>query len=182
MLLSDVDGLYDGDPRTPGAAPIVRVVRSDADLAGVAARRRRAGGRRHAAAWPPRSRRPGSPPPPGIPVVLAADRGPPTALAGADRRHLLPRRPGPRAPTRLLWLAHATDAARPAASSTRARSRAVVERRLSLLPAGHHRRSTATSSAGDPVDLLDENGHAVARGLVNFDATELPGAARPLDP
>jgi glutamate 5-kinase len=30
-------------------------------------------------------------------------------------------------------------------------------------------------SAGDPVDLLDETGHAVARGLVNFDAAELPG-------
>ena len=29
--------------------------------------------------------------------------------------------------------------------------------------------------AGDPVDLVDQNGHAVARGLVNFDATELPG-------
>ena len=28
--------------------------------------------------------------------------------------------------------------------------------------------------AGDPVDLVDENGHTVARGLVNFDATELP--------
>ena len=28
--------------------------------------------------------------------------------------------------------------------------------------------------AGDPVDLLDESGHAVARGLVNFDAAELP--------
>jgi glutamate 5-kinase len=29
--------------------------------------------------------------------------------------------------------------------------------------------------AGDPVDLLDENGNTVARGLVNFDSTELPG-------
>ncbi|HAN71204.1 MAG TPA: glutamate 5-kinase, partial [Actinobacteria bacterium] len=30
-------------------------------------------------------------------------------------------------------------------------------------------------SAGDPVELLDENGNAVARGLVNFDSAELPG-------
>jgi glutamate 5-kinase len=29
--------------------------------------------------------------------------------------------------------------------------------------------------AGDPVDLLDETGRTVARGLVNFDASELPG-------
>ena len=59
--------------------------------------------------------------------------------------------------------------------------RAVVERRLSLLPAG----ITAVDgdfAAGDPVDLLDESGRAVARGLVNFDAAELPGAARPVDP
>ena len=32
-----------------------------------------------------------------------------------------------------------------------------------------------TFVAGDPVDLLDENGNIVARGLVNFDAQELPG-------
>jgi glutamate 5-kinase len=29
-------------------------------------------------------------------------------------------------------------------------------------------------SAGDPVDLLDPDGRAVARGLVNYDAGELP--------
>ena len=29
-------------------------------------------------------------------------------------------------------------------------------------------------AAGDPVELLDENGHTVARGLVNFDSQELP--------
>jgi glutamate 5-kinase len=28
--------------------------------------------------------------------------------------------------------------------------------------------------AGDPVDLVDEAGRVVARGLVNFDAAELP--------
>jgi glutamate 5-kinase len=29
-------------------------------------------------------------------------------------------------------------------------------------------------TSGDPVDLVDEHGRAVARGLVNFDAAELP--------
>ncbi|MGZ4434311.1 MAG: PUA domain-containing protein, partial [Trebonia sp.] len=29
--------------------------------------------------------------------------------------------------------------------------------------------------AGDPVDLADENGAVVARGLVNYDAKEIPG-------
>jgi glutamate 5-kinase len=44
---------------------------------------------------------------------------------------------------------------------------------MSLLPAG----VTAVEGdfvAGDPVDLLAENGHVVARGLVNFDVAELP--------
>jgi glutamate 5-kinase len=29
--------------------------------------------------------------------------------------------------------------------------------------------------AGDPVDLCDQSGNALARGLVDYDATELPG-------
>jgi glutamate 5-kinase len=44
---------------------------------------------------------------------------------------------------------------------------------MSLLPAG----ITAVDgsfSAGDPVDLLDESGRPVARGLVNYDSGELP--------
>ena len=51
--------------------------------------------------------------------------------------------------------------------------RAVVDRRASLLPAG----ITAIEgrfSAGDPVDLVDPDGRPVARGLVNYDAIELP--------
>jgi glutamate 5-kinase len=51
--------------------------------------------------------------------------------------------------------------------------RAVTERRASLLPAG----ITAVSGAfvaGDPVDLVDPEGRTVARGLVNYDAAELP--------
>jgi len=50
---------------------------------------------------------------------------------------------------------------------------AVVERRMSLLPAG----VTAVEgrfSAGDPVDLVDGAGRVLARGLVNYDAEELP--------
>ena len=50
----------------------------------------------------------------------------------------------------------------------------MVERRLSLLPAGIT-SAEGVFSAGDPVDLLDEKGHARARGLVNYDSGELPG-------
>jgi glutamate 5-kinase len=51
--------------------------------------------------------------------------------------------------------------------------RAVVERRTSLLPAGVV-AVDGDFAAGDPVELIDENGHVVARGLVNYDAGELP--------
>ncbi|MFZ0158834.1 MAG: PUA domain-containing protein, partial [Kineosporiaceae bacterium] len=50
---------------------------------------------------------------------------------------------------------------------------AVVTRRMSLLPAGVV-RVEGDFSAGDPVDLTDPSGLVVARGLVNFDAAEMP--------
>ena len=51
--------------------------------------------------------------------------------------------------------------------------RAVVERRASLLAAGLT-GVEGDFTAGDPVDLTDPDGRPVARGLVNFDAAELP--------
>ena len=51
--------------------------------------------------------------------------------------------------------------------------RAVVERRASLLAAG----ITGVEGrfhAGEPVDLVAPDGTPVARGLVNFDADEIP--------
>lgn len=80
---------------------------------------------------------------------------------------------GERTSTRLLWLAHAT-APRGRLRLDAGAVTAVVRRRLSLLPAGIT-AIEGTFVAGDPVDLLDENGNTVARGLVNFDAQELPG-------
>ena len=51
--------------------------------------------------------------------------------------------------------------------------RAVVERRASLLAAGIT-GVEGSFVAGDAVDVLDPSGAVVARGLVNFDAEELP--------
>ena len=65
ILLSDVDGLYDGDPRRGGAQRIAEV-RDRADLAGIRLGRGLKAGQggaragqeaRASAAWPPRSRR-----------------------------------------------------------------------------------------------------------------------------
>jgi glutamate 5-kinase len=107
----------------------------------------------------------------GIPVVLTAARHVADALAGR-RTGTWFHRTGRRWADRLVWLAHASS---PRGSLTLdgGAVRAVVERRLSLLPAGLT-GVQGDFAAGDPVDLLDENGHIVARGLVNFDAGELP--------
>jgi glutamate 5-kinase len=169
LLLSDVDGLYDGDPSAGTARPIAEVNGPD-DLLGVRlGRTGRAGvgtggmGTKVEAAAIATTA--------GVPVVLAAAPQAAAALAGEPiGTHFRPT--GHRVPTRLLWLAHAATP-RGALCLDAGAVRAVVRGRKSLLPAG----VTAVSGsfvAGDPVDLLDESGHAVARGLVNFDATELP--------
>lgn len=169
VLLSDVDGLYDGDPREPGAS-LLPDVRSEADLAEVRLGNAGAAGvgtggmltKVEAARIATGA---------GIPVVLtSADRAD-AALAG-DRVGTLFHPTGRRGPTRLLWLRHATAGKGRLALDDGA-VQAVVQRRASLLPAGItaiHGRFVA----GDPVDLVSPDGRPVARGLVNFDADELP--------
>ena len=49
----------------------------------------------------------------------------------------------------------------------------MVERRLSLLPAGVT-GVTGSFVAGDPVEVIDGRGVVVARGIVSFDSDELP--------
>ncbi|CAB4941937.1 unannotated protein [freshwater metagenome] len=169
VLLSDVDGLYDGPPDREGSQ-LIAEVRGAADLEGVVV-----GGTGSSvglggmvtkveAARIATSA--------GIPVVLTSAARAVKALAGEPVGTLF-HPTAERMGTRLLWLAHAT-AGRGSLTLDPGAVHAVVQRRLSLLAAG----ITAVEGAfvaGDPVDLLDENGNAVARGLVNFDATELPG-------
>jgi glutamate 5-kinase len=169
VLLSDVDGLYDGDP-SRGHATLVTDVGSDADLSHV--RVGKAGGagvgtggmqtKLEAARIATGA---------GIPVVLTSAARAEDALAGAAAGTLF-HATGRRRPTRLLWLAHATEPRGRLVLDDGA-VRAVVERRASLLAAG----ITGVDGgfvAGDPVDLVDPAGIPVARGLVNFDAAELP--------
>ena len=107
----------------------------------------------------------------GIPVVLTAAPRAAEALAGEDVGTLF-RATGRRRPTRLLWLAHATEPQGTLHLDAGA-VRAVRERTASLLAAGITAVS-GTFVAGDPVDLADPEGRPVARGLVGFDAGELP--------
>ncbi|GAA3425666.1 glutamate 5-kinase [Streptosporangium sandarakinum] len=168
VLLSDVDALYDGDPRRPGARRLTEV-RGPADLVGVELGRGGAVGTGGMVTKVQAARiATGA----GVPVVLTAAAHAAQALAGADIGtyfHPEGRHPG----TRLLWLAHATTG-RGRLHLDPGAVEAVVGRRKSLLPAG----VTAVEgefAAGDPVDLCGPRGRVVARGLVNFDAGEIPG-------
>jgi glutamate 5-kinase len=170
LLLSDVEGLYDGHPAQPGTRLLPEVVSED-DLDGVSVGKAGSSGvgtggmqtKVEAARIATGA---------GIHVVLtAADQAAP-ALAGEQVGTMF-HPTGRRRPTRLLWLAHATEPKGSLVLDDGA-VRAVVERRASLLPAGIT-RVTGSFVGGDPVDLVDPRGNAVARGLVNYDSDELPG-------
>ncbi|MFE7170922.1 glutamate 5-kinase [Streptomyces sp. NPDC057616] len=169
VLLSDVDGVYDGDPGKSGTSRIAEV-RGPEDLAHVeigSAGRAGVGtggmvtkveAARIAAAA-------------GIPVVLTSAAHAGDGLTGKDTgTYFHPA--GKRSADRLLWLQHASTPQGHLTLDDGA-VRAVVERRTSLLPAGIA-AVEGEFSAGDPVELRDGEGRAVARGLVNFDAKEIP--------
>ena len=169
VLLSDVDALYTGDPSRPGVTRIPEV-RHDEDLAGVTLGKAGRAGvgtggmvtKVEAARIATRA---------GIPVVLTSATLAAAALAGEPVGTLF--HPAPKRPAaRLFWLAHATTP-RGRLHLDAGAVHAVVVGRKSLLPAG----ITAVDgsfTAGDPVDLVNESGQPVARGLVNYDAVELP--------
>ncbi|MDP3892541.1 glutamate 5-kinase, partial [Nocardioides sp.] len=169
VLLSDVDGLYDGNPAHEGTT-LLPDVRSEDDLTGVRIGRAGPAGvgtggmqtKVQAARIATGA---------GIPVVLTSAGQVAAALAG-DRVGTLFHTTGRRRPTRLLWLAHATEP-KGSLELDPGAVRAVVERRASLLAAGVIGVS-GSFVAGDPVDLVDGLGRPVARGLVNFDAAEVP--------
>ncbi len=108
----------------------------------------------------------------GIPTVVASAAAAREVLAGEPLGTYFA--PGQRRPPRArqLWLAHA------AASHGRllldeGAARAIEGGRASLLPAG----ITGVEGgfdAGDPVDLCGPDGRVIARGLVNYDASEIP--------
>ena len=169
LLLSDVDGLYDGDPSRDGAT-LLGEVSSEADLDAVHVGRSGAAGigtggmqtKVEAARIATGA---------GIPVVLTSADQAAEALAGSPVGTVF-HPTGRRRPTRLLWLAHATEPKGRLVLDAGA-VKALTERRASLLPAGIT-AVEGTFVGGDPVDLVGPDRVAVARGLVNFDSDELP--------
>ena len=168
VLLTDVDGLYDGPPSEPGTSRIP-LIRSLADLESV-----RIGGsgsmvgtggmatKIEAAAIANSA---------GVTAVLCAATAIRPALAGEDVGTVFLPGAGGRG-SRKLWIAHATTP-RGTLTVDAGAVAALVERRKSLLPAG----ITAVAGSfvdGDPVDIAGPDGSVFARGLVSYDASELP--------
>ncbi|MEI2777721.1 MAG: glutamate 5-kinase [Tetrasphaera sp.] len=168
LLLTDVDALYDAPPGS-AAAQRIPVIRSARDLESV-----RIGGtgssigsggmatKVEAAAIANSA---------GILALLCAAESVGPALAGDDVGTVfLPHAVG--RGSRKLWIAHATTP-RGVLTVDAGAVRALVDRGKSLLPAG----ITGVAGVfvdGDAVDVAGPDGAIVARGLVSYDAGELP--------
>jgi glutamate 5-kinase len=169
VLLSDVDGVYDGDPRV-GPARLLDTVSGPADLAAVAlgtAKRNGVGTggmatKVEAALIAAHA---------GVPVVVTSTAQAAAALAGEQVGTLftpMGRRPS----ARQFWLRYASRP-RGRLLLDEGAVRAVRERHASLLAAG----ITGLSGdflADDPVELVGPDGVVLARGLVAYDAREMP--------
>jgi glutamate 5-kinase len=167
VLLSDVDGLYTGRPAKVGSEFIAEV-RSIAELDGIdvtgTGSHVGSGGmmtKVDAAAIATGE---------GIPVLLAAAAAVDAALRG-DAGTIF-HASGDRSASRLFWLRHATTP-RGRLTLDAGAVTAVVQRRMSLLPAGVVSLSGDFYS-GEPVELIGPDGAAVGRGLVGYDAADLP--------
>jgi glutamate 5-kinase len=166
-LLSDVDGVYDREPGRAGARRI-EVVRSADDLDGVRAGR---GGSLGSGGMLSKLEAARIATGAGIPAVVArADQLGDVLQGAAVGTWFAPT--GRRRSTRQLWLAHATEPKGQLVLDDGA-VRAVTTRGTSLLPAGVT-AVAGTFQAGDPVDLVSEAGVVVGRGLVNYDAADIP--------
>ncbi|WP_107654806.1 glutamate 5-kinase [Nocardia suismassiliense] len=165
VLLSDVEGLYDGDPRK-GAASFIPEVRSSADLDGVIAGSGGALGTGGMASKLSAARLAADA---GVPVLLAAATAAGEALTSGKVGTAFAARPV-RLSARKFWVRHAADS-RGALLIDEGAAHAVAARR-SLLAAGIT-GLRGRFYGGDVVDLVAPDNHVVARGVVAYDSTEL---------
>ncbi len=167
VLLSDVDALYTAHPSDPAAERILEVADVEELVVDVSGKGAEVGTggmetKLQAARIATSS---------GIPVVLAAASDVAAALAGEPVGTLF-HPTGRRRARKLMWLAYASKSQGELVLDAGA-VRAVAERKASLLPAGIV-AVRGSFHAGDPVRLVAEDGSVIARGLVNYDAEELP--------
>ena len=166
VLLSDIDGLYDADPRKSNARFISEVAGPD-DLDGVTAGQGSAlgtGGMRSKLSSALLAADA------GVPVLLAAAADADAALTDASVGTVFAAQSS-RMSARRFWLRYAAESTGTLTLDEGA-VRAVVSQRRSLLPAG----ITAIDGqfhGGDVVELHGADGALVARGVVAYDAGEL---------
>jgi glutamate 5-kinase len=170
ILLSDIDGLYDGDPRKApkdNPAKFIAEVDGPDDLDGVIAGRGSHLGTGGMASKLSAALLASDA---GVPVLLAQASDAATALVDASVGTVFAPRPE-RMSARRFWVRYAAESAGALILDDGA-VRAVVKQRRSLLPAG----ITAVSGrfhGGDVVALRAPDDTMVARGVVAYDATEL---------
>ncbi len=166
VLLSDIDGLYDADPRKQDARFIPEVT-GPADLAGVVAGQ---GSRLGTGGMASKLSSALLAADAGVPVLLAAATDAAAALGDASVGTVFAPRPD-RMSARRFWVRYAAESAGVLTLDTGA-VQAVVRQRRSLLPAG----ITALDGrfyGGDVVELHGPAGEMVGRGVVAYDAAEL---------
>lgn len=167
ILITDVDALYDAPPTAPGAAPIhelVDVTNFQGQVGGAVSKVGSGGmlTKLEAARIATGA---------GIPMFLTSLDRINSALDGAQVGTYF-HGAASRKPSRLLWLAHAaTPRGRLVVDDGAAT--ALKERGVSLLAAGVT-SVTGDFAAGDTVEIATKSGDVIARGLVGFDAEEIP--------
>lgn len=166
ILLSDIDGLYDSDPRK-GNARFIPEVGAQGDLDGVVA-----GGGSNLGTGGMASKLSSAllAADAGVPVLLAAAADAAAALSDASVGTVFAPRPE-RMSARRFWVRHTAESHGVLTLDDGA-VRAVVKQRRSLLPAGITEVS-GHFHGGDVVDLRALDGQTVARGVVAYEASEL---------
>lgn len=171
VLLSDVEGLYTGDPRRDADAELMlsveRVTPEVLALAGGTSSEVGTGGmatKVRAAARATES---------GIRCVITSGAVPGRLRAVLEGEPVgtLFEPTGSRRSARAAWIAHALRPRGRLTVDAGARE-AIVTGKRSLLPSGV-RGVEGDFGRGDPVDLLDAAGEVFARGLAAYDANEL---------
>ena len=169
VLVTDIDGLYDAPPSSPGAKRIAEVADVtklvDVQIGGVGSSGVGSGGmitKIDAARIATGA---------GVSMLLTSLEKLSGALTGEDEGTFF-EAVHDRKPSRLLWLAHASTPSGKLIIDDGAVT-ALRERGVSLLPAGV-KGVEGDFISGDTVELVSLGGEVVARGLVAFDAAEIP--------
>lgn len=171
VVLSDVDGLYDADPRGNPAAKLISTVENVSRTMLAAAGE--SGSSVGTGGMSTKLRAAQKVMELGIRCVIAPGQtaGTLSRVFDGDEVGTLFEPPASRRDARTAWIAHALKAKGTLVVDDGARV-AVVEKKKSLLPSGI-REVRGSFAQGDPVELVDESGEVFARGLVAYGADEL---------